>query len=251
MPKIHERRASYRKKARHEQQYSQLMLEYIGTKYPSIANEINEEYNRIAPLYPSKKNLTKTPEWKIWKNRQQRINTSAEVSTQQVQINTNADTSEVQNVAVNEAHINTDEDTSEVQSVAVNEVLITDCWDVYNEDKDVHIETSNEPVEELLMQPTITIPLLNPAEVQRVMEQPNNPIEQTVEGNIPLLDPVEVRRVMEQPNNPFEQAVEGLNIDDILNLNNIDDIVDNIIRELEGRSDEGVVLDYEQDNIFW
>ena len=192
-------RLKQRKKERHAKQYGQVMQEYLAIKYPDIEKEIKELYNRIAPLYPGRKNLTKTVEFKVRKKRQN-INVSVEAPEVRM------DTSE----ALNEVHTSTNH--------------------VY-EDEDIGIEASNSnmPVEELLMQPSIAIP---------------------------LLQPTEVRRVLEEQSNPMEQAMDGINLDDVLNidnLDNIDNIVDEIIRELEGRTDEGIELDFQQEgeNIFW
>ena len=65
-------KAKYAKKWRkiHNQnhQLGQFTMEYLKCKHPGILDEIEQLYQAINVKHPTKRKLTKTPEFLIWKN---------------------------------------------------------------------------------------------------------------------------------------------------------------------------------------
>ena len=59
---------NYRKQRRQDRRFEVFGMEYLLLKYPAIRSEIEVFFNRINNKYPGKNNLTKTPEFKVWKS---------------------------------------------------------------------------------------------------------------------------------------------------------------------------------------
>ena len=58
----------YRKQRRQDRRFEVFGMEYLLLKYPVIRSEIEVFFNRINNKYPGKNNLTKTPEFMVWKS---------------------------------------------------------------------------------------------------------------------------------------------------------------------------------------
>ena len=53
--------------ARQSRRFDTLASDYVLTKYPAIHKEITEFYDTLNTKYDTKHNLTKTPEYRLWK----------------------------------------------------------------------------------------------------------------------------------------------------------------------------------------
>ena len=62
------RSRNYRKQRRQDRRLEVFGMEYLLLKYPVIRSEIEAFFNRINNKYPGKNNLTKTPEFMVWKS---------------------------------------------------------------------------------------------------------------------------------------------------------------------------------------
>ena len=66
----------WRMDRRRNRRFEILMNEYLSVKYPNIHTEIGLFYGTLNNKYPRKNNLTKTNEFKVWKDDQERAITA-------------------------------------------------------------------------------------------------------------------------------------------------------------------------------
>ena len=67
--------------ARQSRRFDTLASDYVLTKYPAIHKEIAEFYGTLNTKYSTKHNLTKTPEYRLWKTEQGMDRTTTEQGT--------------------------------------------------------------------------------------------------------------------------------------------------------------------------
>ena len=88
----------WRKDRRENRRLEIFTIQYLQCKYSAIYTEIQQKFEEINAKYPNKNNLTKTPEFLVWKSdvalsQQPDVNTQEPVATQRTVPSVNTTTS--------------------------------------------------------------------------------------------------------------------------------------------------------------
>ena len=94
----------WRKDRRENRRLEIFTIQYLQCKYSAIHTEIQQKFEEINEKYPNKNNLTKTPEFSVWKSdvalsQQPGVNTQEPVATQRTVPSVNPDVSTQEPVA--------------------------------------------------------------------------------------------------------------------------------------------------------